>query len=80
METGSPHVRPVMAERPAERVEPADETEPEPPEAGDAARRKRRVAEVFGEVLPETTRDERGRPSAGAEDEHYLREVPPHHG
>lgn len=50
--------------------------------------RRRRLAEVFGEVLPETTRDERDEPSSGAAsaeqesgEDRWLREqVPPHHG
>jgi hypothetical protein len=46
--------------------------------------RKRRRAEVFGDVLPETTGDERDdRPAAERESasDRWLREqVPPHHG
>jgi hypothetical protein len=45
--------------------------------------RRRRVAEVFGDVLPETTSDERDEPSAPREsvsDEWLRRQVPPHHG
>lgn len=50
--------------------------------------RRKRLAAVFGDVLPETTSDERSdRPSGagsdGAEDanEAWLRaQVPPHHG
>ncbi len=50
--------------------------------------RRRRLAEVFGDALPDTTADEREpdpreRPAAGAEDktDAWLREqVPPHHG
>jgi len=49
----------------------------------DDAERKRRLAEVFGDVLPETTSDERDDES-GADDsarDAWLRdEVPPHHG
>lgn len=44
--------------------------------------RRKRLAAVFGEVLPETTSDERD-PAAPAEDagEAWLRaQVPPHHG
>lgn len=46
--------------------------------------RKRRLAEIFGDVLPSTTRDERG-PGAGesgesANDAWLRRQVPPHHG
>ncbi|MGW0041576.1 hypothetical protein [Rhodococcus sp. NPDC003348] len=43
-----------------------------------------RLARIFGEVLPETTRDERSdSDGAGAEastDEWLRRQVPPHHG
>jgi hypothetical protein len=48
--------------------------------------RRRRLAEVFGDVLPETTRDERddARDDARAgerDQDTWLREqVPPHHG
>jgi len=49
--------------------------------------RRRRLAEVFGDVLPETTRDERDPDSrrdggsAGDAGERWLKEqVPPHHG
>lgn len=53
--------------------------EPEP-----AWKRKRRLERVFGDVLPETTSDEREpAPAPDGEDagERWLREqVPPHHG
>jgi hypothetical protein len=47
--------------------------------------RRRRLAEVFGDVLPETTTDERdpdSRPrESGDAGEAWLRaQVPPHHG
>ena len=44
--------------------------------------RKRRIDEVFGDVLPDTTSDEREDPGAGGErSDRWLREqVPPHHG
>jgi len=62
-----------------------DKPQPEQPAAETAWERRRRLAEVFGDVLPETTRDEREpRPSpAGSEDagEAWLKaQVPPHHG
>lgn len=45
--------------------------------------RKRRLAEVFGDVLPETTSDERdaedGRDES-ARDAWFRDQVPPHHG
>jgi hypothetical protein len=44
--------------------------------------KKRRLAEIFGDVLPETTSDERGdgpdRPQSG--DDWLKAQVPPHHG
>lgn len=48
---------------------------------GEAARR-RRLAEVFGDVLPETTGDERDEDAAAADDRDrwYRDQVPPHHG
>lgn len=48
--------------------------------------RRRRLAAVFGDTLPETTRDERDDEAvsdSGAEqrtDEWLKRQVPPHHG
>jgi hypothetical protein len=53
--------------------------------AEDAARRaelkRRRLAEIFGDVLPDTTADERpGDSGRGQGDDHLRREVPPHHG
>lgn len=49
------------------------------------AQRRARLAEVFGDVLPETTRDERDPEPTGGSGESgtdaWLREqVPPHHG
>jgi hypothetical protein len=49
------------------------------------AERKRRLSEVFGDVLPETTTDERdagseGRGDETARDTWYRDQVPPHHG
>lgn len=47
-------------------------------------KRRRRLAEVFGETLPETTADERDPDRPGGRDdagEAWLRaQVPPHHG
>lgn len=46
-----------------------------------AAARRRRLAEVFGEVLPETTTDERNPDQGAADGESWYRENrPPHHG
>jgi hypothetical protein len=53
------------------------------PELSEAERRRRRAL-VFGDVLPDSTRDERGdegerEPPEGS-DEWFRRQVPPHHG
>ena len=57
------------------------------PRDGDGAElewvRRRRLAEVFGDVLPETTSDDRDEPAAKEESSQdaWLRaQVPPHHG
>lgn len=53
-----------------------------PTGAGTDWERRRRLAAVFGDVLPDTTSDERD-PSAGgdARDDAWFRaQVPPHHG
>lgn len=46
--------------------------------------RKRRLAEIFGDVLPETTKDERDDPGSDpredAGDAWLKSQVPPHHG
>lgn len=49
------------------------------------AQRRARLAEVFGDVLPETTRDERdpepsGDPGESGNDAWLREQVPPHHG
>ena len=65
-----------MSDGEAEQPPTAEPAEPD-------RERRRRLAEVFGEVLPETTSDEREpSPPADEEDrESWLRrEVPPHHG
>jgi hypothetical protein len=50
--------------------------------AASEAARKRRLDEVFGDVLPETTSDERDDrdPSAESSDRWLRAQVPPHHG
>jgi hypothetical protein len=45
--------------------------------------RRKRLAEVFGDVLPDTTSDEREDPgdsSESASDRWLKSQVPPHHG
>nr|WP_179535440.1 hypothetical protein [Actinopolyspora biskrensis] len=43
-------------------------------------RRSRKLAEVFGDVLPDTTGDERDRQEGEAGDSWYRENRPPHHG
>jgi hypothetical protein len=55
----------------------------ETPDPRSEAARRRRLAEVFGDVLPDTTSDERDpqRPSDEDAGDRWLKEqVPPHHG
>jgi hypothetical protein len=63
-----------MAEGESSEQVPADKAE---------WQRRRRLSEVFGDVLPETTRDERD-PDVTAEGDGHdgwlRRQVPPHHG
>jgi hypothetical protein len=46
--------------------------------------RRRRAAELLGDLLPDTTRDETaegwGEKDSSSRDDDYLRDVPPHHG
>ena len=57
---------------------------PESPENEDAARRRRLRHQVFGDVLPDTTADEREpgtrEPGETGNDEWLRSNVPPHHG
>lgn len=78
-----------MSESDAEReADPAPTETAEADEAAEAAavqwRRRRRLAEVFGDVLPETTSDERdadaGASREGAAEAWLRAQVPPHHG
>ena len=52
--------------------------------AREQARRRRRLAEVFGDVIPEQTSDDAGDPAdrgvADSNEEWLRRQVPPHHG
>jgi hypothetical protein len=51
--------------------------------AHERAARRRRLAEVFGDVLPDQTRDDVDGPESGdqaAAEEWLKRQVPPHHG
>lgn len=77
-------------DEPRPQGEDADDARPDRGRDGsarssDAARRRRR-AQVFGDPLPEATRDERGdgwgerEDRAEPADEWLRRQVPPHHG
>ena len=50
--------------------------------AAEARRRARRRAAVFGDVLPESTSDDRdqGAGEADSREDELKRNVPPHHG
>jgi hypothetical protein len=54
--------------------------EPLTPEEREA--RKRRLAEVFGDVLPDQTSDDTAEPESTTDrsEEWLRRQVPPHHG
>ncbi|SFS55371.1 hypothetical protein [Saccharopolyspora flava] len=52
----------------------------ESPEKKAERDRRRRLAEIFGDVLPETTSDDRPEPSGESTRESWYRENrPPHH-
>lgn len=59
--------------------EAVDSAETEQP-AETEWQRRRRLAAVFGDVLPETTSDERDDAESGTAEEWLKRQVPPHHG
>jgi hypothetical protein len=52
------------------------------PTPEEAAKRRRRLAEIFGDVLPEQTSDDAAEPETRSygNDEWLKRQVPPHHG
>ncbi|MET0839352.1 MAG: hypothetical protein ABWY19_11260 [Marmoricola sp.] len=56
------------------------EDQPLTPEQREA--RRRRLAEIFGDVLPEQTNDDAAEPQTQPDgtDEWWKRQVPPHHG
>lgn len=53
-----------------------------PADLREQARRRRELDRMFGDVLPEVTRDETGsgRPGGGDRDRWYTENRPPHHG
>lgn len=68
-----------MSDDSASPVEPVETAPVEPLESD--WERKRRLAAVFGDVLPETTSDERDPAADPASGDDWLRaQVPPHHG
>jgi hypothetical protein len=60
----------------------ADRPEQESPQQETPEQRRRRLAAVFGDVLPETTSDERepGETEGRSGDDWLRAQVPPHHG
>jgi hypothetical protein len=54
----------------------------ESPTPAESAKRRRRLAEIFGDVLPEQTSDDAAEPETRPDgnDEWLKRQVPPHHG
>jgi hypothetical protein len=83
---GPDTAQPVEGDRPPPEEAPrADDDEgPDSARSTEQAepdwRRRRRLAEVFGDVLPDTTGDERSRGDSGTSEEWLRRQVPPHHG
>jgi hypothetical protein len=69
-----------VSDDPAQHVSGPEDSEHE--HEADAERRRQRLRErVFGDVLPDTTGDERGPGSEGGGNDEWLRSnVPPHHG
>ena len=68
---------------PGEPAEAPDEAPEKAPEKEPAWKRRARLAAVFGDVLPESTRDDRDPEafgSVGTSEEWLKRQVPPHHG
>ncbi|QWC84145.1 hypothetical protein KLP28_11070 [Nocardioidaceae bacterium] len=65
-----------------DRAEPdRDETaEPAGSSPEQRSRRRARLAEVFGDVLPEQTSDDDSTHDGGTSDAWLRRQVPPHHG
>jgi hypothetical protein len=61
-------------------MSPAGKNEPEDKPAARPQSHRRLVSDPFGDVLPDTTGDERDPESAGGDDETWYRENrPPHH-
>ncbi|MFD4456927.1 hypothetical protein [Nocardia sp. NPDC058480] len=73
-----------MTSEPHDAVPGPDDRGREPTSAEELRRKAAeaaRLARIFGDVLPETTGDERGDRSSGSGTDEWLRsQVPPHHG
>jgi hypothetical protein len=69
----------AAGETPADAEDASPEESPQPA-AETEWQRRRRLAAVFGDVLPETTSDERDESDSGMAEEWLRRQVPPHHG
>lgn len=54
----------------------------QPPQPESASERKARLARIFGDVLPDSTSDDRDEPSSeeSGSDAWLKAQVPPHHG
>ncbi len=81
-EETAPDRAPDSAQDSAPASAPDDDAGPGGPSPRPDFRARRRLDEVFGEVLPTVTGDERDpEPADGAERERWYRENrPPHHG
>ncbi|WP_331168458.1 hypothetical protein [Pseudonocardia sp.] len=75
---------PDSGAEPSPDAEPGPDAEPDParPDPAAVAARRRRLAELFGDVLPEATADDRLErdPSSRADERWYTENRPPHHG
>ena len=72
-----------MSEPPSEDAGQDERPETERPEAEGPEPewvRRRRLAAVFGDVLPDETSDDATRGRGGKGDDWYRDQVPPHHG
>jgi hypothetical protein len=71
-----------MSDAPDDKTpaETPDEAAEGSPEEETEWQRRKRLAAVFGDVLPETTSDERDESDSGTSEEWLKRQVPPHHG
>ena len=56
------------------------EAEARPDEAADRRAARRRLDEIFGEVLPSQTRDDVDTATSGRTEQWYRDQRPPHHG